>query len=54
MVFSFSSYPSLNGVPPSVLVGAEFSLRPSILKVTEYDILEDFTRYGGSEQRRGK
>lgn len=38
LVVVFSSYPSVLGLHPSFLVGAEISFHPSLLRTTDYDL----------------
>jgi hypothetical protein len=48
LVISFCSYPSIVCLPAHLLVGAEISFNPPILKTVDYDILASFQRYSAS------
>ena len=54
LVVVFSSYPSILGLHPSYLVGAEIAFRPQLLKATDYDLYSSLQSYAVSEQRKGK
>lgn len=54
LVIVFSSYPSVLGIHPSYLVGAEIAFRPQLFKSTDYDLYTSLERYATSEQRKGK
>jgi hypothetical protein len=54
LVIIFSSYPSILGLHPSLLIGAEIAFRPQLLKSTDYDLYSSFQSYAASEQRKGK
>lgn len=54
LVIVFSSYPSVLGLHPFFLVGAEIAFKPQLLRSTDYDLFSAFHGYAGSEQRKGK
>lgn len=54
LVLVFSSYPTISGLPPHFLVGAELAFNPPLLKATDYDLFTSFRQYATSEQRKGK
>jgi|JI9StandDraft_1071089.scaffolds.fasta_scaffold214231_1 hypothetical protein len=54
LVIVFSSYPSVLGLHPSFLVGAEISFQPQVLRATDYDLYSSLHSFASSEQRKGK
>jgi len=54
LVVAFSAYPSVLGLHPSFLVGAEISFHPPLLRTTDYDLYSSLQDYATSQQRKGK